>query len=272
MELKDKNKLLWKVTEKYFYDLIEENKDKLGKYKLDWFFEGDNKDYKSISDVYDRLLHSSQNYQHMPNTIKYEQNKAKIKKILFDFDLNKIASLNPKELYYVFRDEFNVNSKDTRFNAWLKYSHSAIDSAKFLKEFKNLKDFENFVKMFNYNIHTRVALPLLIDEKINGIGFALACDFLKELGFTSYSKPDVHIKDVFSALELSGTDNLSVFEAVDRMATDNDETPYKIDKIIWTICSGDFYFANGRKGVKIGPHKKQLIKMLKSKLKETKEK
>ena len=86
--------------------------------------------------------------------------------------------------------------------------------------------------MFDYNIHTRVALPLLIDEKINGIGFALACDFLKELGFTSYSKPDVHIKDVFSALDLSGTDNLSVFEAVDRMATDNGETPYKIDKVI----------------------------------------
>ena len=53
----------------------------------------------------------------MPNTIKYEQNKTKIKKILFDFDLNKIALLNPKELYYVFRDEFNVSSKDTRFNA-----------------------------------------------------------------------------------------------------------------------------------------------------------
>ena len=35
MELKQKNKLIWEFTEDYFKQLIEENKDKLGKYKLD---------------------------------------------------------------------------------------------------------------------------------------------------------------------------------------------------------------------------------------------
>ncbi len=31
--------------------------------------------------------------------------------------------------------------------------------------------FEEFVLLFDYNVHTRMALPLLISKKINGIGF-----------------------------------------------------------------------------------------------------
>ncbi|NCD05852.1 MAG: hypothetical protein EOL97_07010 [Spirochaetia bacterium] len=57
--------------------------------------------------------------------------------------------------------------------------------------------------MFEYNLQTKIALPLLISKKISGIGFALACDFLKELGFTDYSKPDVHIVAVLTSLQFS---------------------------------------------------------------------
>ena len=70
--------------------------------------------------------------------------------------------------------------------------------------------------------------------------------FLKELGFTRYPKPDVHLKEVFSKLGLSDNDPISTFEAIVRMSDickDIDEfvTPYKVDKIIWLICSGKYY-------------------------------
>lgn len=60
-----------------------------------------------------------------------------------------------------------------------------------------------FVSRFDYNISTRMALPLLISTKISGVGFALACDTLKELGFTNYPKPDVHMMDaVYQSMNL----------------------------------------------------------------------
>ena len=81
-----------------------------------------------------------------------------------------------------------------------------------------MSNFVKFVSRFNYNISTRMALPLLISTKTSGIGFALACGTLKELGFTNYPKPDVHMLDVFSALGLSVHEPISTFEAIVRMS------------------------------------------------------
>lgn len=82
-----------------------------------------------------------------------------------------------------------------------------------------------------------MALLLLISTKISGIGFTLACDCLKELGYINYPKPDVHWIDVFNGPGLSENNPVSVFEAIVRMSDDCrtiDETitPYKIDKIM----------------------------------------
>jgi thermostable 8-oxoguanine DNA glycosylase len=41
---------------------------------------------------------------------------------------------------------------------------------------------------------------MLISREVKGIGFPLACDFLKEMGFTGFAKPDVHIKTIFKAV------------------------------------------------------------------------
>ena len=138
-----------------------------------------------------------------------------------------------------------------------------MDAANFMSNFKDIEDFKSFVTQFDYNLPTRIALPLLISTKISGIGFALACDFLKELGYTSYPKPDVHLIQVFVGAGLSSNDPISVFEAIVRMAEDCKDidlevTPYKIDKIIWLICSGRFYLDD----INIGRHKEELISLI----------
>lgn len=243
MTIKEKNQVVYQLAYNYLIDILP---NKLNADKLQKYFSGDRRDFSSLADVYEQLIYSAQNYQRMPNVIKFTERKEKIKSILCEYDLTKITTYNIEDLYQVFRKEFNVTSEDSKRNSWHKWSKSIIDAAKFMSDFENISDFKTFVNQFDYNLPSRMALPLLISTKISGIGFALACDFLKELGYVNYPKPDVHLIDVFNRLGLSERNPVSVFEAIVKMSDDCKEidksiTPYKIDKIIWLICSGNFY-------------------------------
>ncbi len=61
---------------------------------------------------------------------------------------------------------------------------------------------------------------MLIDAEVQGVGFPLACDFLKELGFANYGKPDVHIIEIFEAsgLVAKGATNYQILKAISRIA------------------------------------------------------
>ncbi len=122
---------------------------------------------------------------------------------------------------------------------------------------------------FDEEERARPALPMLLAQEIEGFGFVLACDFFKGLGYENFSKPDVHVKDIFWAIGLSpwGTSDYEVFKAVARVARNVNVTPYNVDKLFWLIGSGNFYEDpdignNGR----IGGHKKAFIEIACSKL------
>ena len=77
------------------------------------------------------------------------------------------------------------------------------------------------------------------------MGFAIACNWLKELGYYKYAKPDTHIKDVCLALNLiQNNDDISCFEAIIKVANAAGIDAYKVDKVWWLICSGNFYRYN----------------------------
>jgi len=256
---KEKNQVVYRLAYNYLLDILPNqlNSDDLQKY-----FIGDRRDFSSLADVYEQLIQSAQNYQSMPNVIKFTERKEKIRTILGEYNFAEIATYDIEDLYQIFRKEFNVTSEDSNRNSWHKWSKSIIDAAKFMCDFENVDDFETFVNRFDYNLPTRMALPLLISTKISGIGFALACDCLKELGYVNYPKPDVHLIDVFNGLGLSEKNPISVFEAIVRMSDDckvidGSITPYKIDKVIWLICSGRFY----QDEIMIGRHKDDFIMM-----------
>lgn len=114
------------------------------------------------------------------------------------------------------------------------------------------------------------AFGILFDKKKNkgvipGLGPALACDFLKECGCLWLSKPDTHLSKVFAESGIY-TDGKNVktykvltfdravefceqmFEfaaAVRKEKNDESITPYKIDKMIWLMCTGNFYLEEG---------------------------
>lgn len=261
-----KQKMLRTYELAYSY-LVNMLPDGLSEVDLQKYFVGDRRNFVSVNDIYEQLIYSAQNYQGMPNVIKYDQRREQIKRILKNFDLKQIRKLDVEQLYYKFRKAFKVTSRDTKQNSWRKWSKSCIESADFMSVFNDADDFRNFAKQFNYNKLAKMALPLLISTKISGIGFSLACDCLKELGFLDYPKPDVHLIEVYSQLGLSKKDPISVFEAIVDMAEfckeiDPDVTPYKIDKIMWLICSGKFYLD----GISIGKHKEDFINVMRGDL------
>lgn len=252
----DKELLIYNLAREYLDRIKPEGID------LEKYYLGDSRDFSSLKDIYIQFIRSAQNYQRMPNVIKFDERKDKIASLAYDFDYQQLKNISADDLYQLFRQKFKVGGADNSFNSWLKWSKSIIDSAKFISDFSDVKDFVEFVKRFDYNVSTRMALPLLISQKISGIGFALACDTLKELGFTNYPKPDDHLMDVFSAVGLSEHNQISTFEAIVRMSDkckdiDKEVSPYKVDKVFWLICSGRFYLEKSE--IKIGRNKKQFI-------------
>ena len=219
-----------------------------------------NSNAKTLEGVFRRFIMSAQNYQAMPKIIKFSEREDEIREILHGYDINAIKDMNYDDLYFCFRNRFNVTSADTKRNTWYKWSRSIIDSAKFLSDFKSYEDFNNFVLMFSKEERTSIALPLLLSMKIKGIGFALSCDLLKELGYQDYPKPDVHLNDVFSQIGLSDGTDISTFDAVRQMAKDTNKTPYVVDKVFWLICSGFYYLEEPE--LRIKSHKNDIINLI----------
>ena len=95
----------------------------------------------------------------------------------------------------------------------------------------------------------------MISTEIDGIGFPLACDFLKEIGCLEYGKPDVHVKKILAGLgfiekkyKSTPKADYETFKILNRIAESNQTTAFEVDKLIWLIGSGRFY----NSGISIG--------------------
>ncbi len=238
MTAAEKNRRIYGFAKEYLLSHLPEG---LSEADLAKYYKGDSIGAKNLRDVFIVFVQSAQQYQRMPKVIQFVERRSEIERILQGFDYKAVSKMDEMELYNRFRDRFKITSKDSKMNSWYKWSCAVIDSAKFVNGFKDLAGFNAFVKRFDYNSDTRMALPLLISTKIRGVGFALACNALKELGYLEYPKPDVHMMDICEELGLSSRSPYEVFEAIVKMAADNDVTPYEVDKVLWLICSGRYY-------------------------------
>jgi hypothetical protein len=83
-----------------------------------------------------------------------------------------------------------------------------------------------------------------IDEKVSGLGHALILDFLKELGFTRFVKPDIHTIDLYHKIAQVEKIDAGYFFTISflrQLADEVDQTPYSLDRMFWLIGSGNFY-------------------------------
>lgn len=155
---------------------------------------------------------------------------------------------------------------------WPHYCQTIISAANFIEQFPSASDFFNWVDFFDKDDRARASLPMLLGQEIEGFGFALSCDFLKEMGYVNFPKPDVHLRDIFTALILcpDKPNDYQLFKAVIRVADHAGVSAYDADKVFWLIGSGYFYndYQIGNQG-RVGSRKKEFIKYAKPLLEET---
>lgn len=211
-----------------------------------------------------RLCSSLQNSRMMHNSIKFNdvtapEYRSAVETVMCGFDTKNAAIKysNWTEIYdaMISADIFDNGIRENKETNWEKYCRGLYDGLQFLTS----GDGENKIKEL-------VSAPALTDAEIGkinvisneiyGLGFALTCDWLKECGCVWLAKPDVHINGVIMHQKdvdrIKDKDVLhemfSWAEIVKNSGTDSGATAYKLDKIIWLLCTGDFYLDGKRTG------------------------
>ncbi|MFA5364589.1 MAG: hypothetical protein WC325_05340 [Candidatus Bathyarchaeia archaeon] len=240
-------KMIFIMAEKYLLSFEGIDHDILNNHLDEWKDSAP----ESMEDLFFGMLDSIKNRQGMPNFIGEIE---ELRSVLHDFDVNTIIEEYADDWELLFRRVQNQCHPPGRMeiqkpkNSWVQFCKSILSGAKFLSQFSNVTEFNTFVERFYLNEYTRVALPLLLQKEIFGLGFALACDFLKENGYPEYCKPDVHIKSIFTGLGISKSDSdYEVFKDIIRFSKAINELPYKVDKMFWLVGSGKFYLDNIQK-------------------------
>ncbi len=213
----------------------------------------------TIEKIFERMVGSMQNRSMMPNVIKFWQENgsvnAKHKEILCDFKPSEILKkyADAEALFNAFEDKGLVNQEHPKlFKQWSK---SIVSGAGFMCEFKDLADLKNAFDAFQQNGLMKDALPAVLSYKIDGFGFTLACDFLKEIGY-DYPKPDTYIKAIVKKMTrqeevkeyTAYKEILKIAEKIKRLKKVDEQYHfvYKLDKILWLIGSGMFYKNNAK--------------------------
>lgn len=126
---------------------------------------------------------------------------------------------------------------------WPKYCKTVLSAATFFGQFENCEDFYSWANHLYDDYRSKAALPMILAAEIDGIGYALACDFLKELGFVEYGKPDVHVTEIFVGIGLcpKGASPYQVQKVITQVARASGVSSYNVDKVFWLIGSGKFY-------------------------------
>ncbi|MFA5422977.1 MAG: hypothetical protein WC374_03900 [Phycisphaerae bacterium] len=270
--LKEKDVVIYKLGNTFLHDILQKSDEKDAQI-LQKYWQPD-EPATNLNQAYERLLNSVKNRNRMPSFINSIIGNIKgLESILDQFDPHRIsdkysASSDWKKLSDHIIKELGIEKKlnTTNRGLWPKFCQAAISGARFLSGFKDYREFSSWLSIFNKDETTRASLALLISCEIDGFGFALACDFIMELGHCNLSenfgKPDVHLKSIFNELKLCESKNglradYEVFKAIQRIAKNNNQTPYKVDRLFWLIGSGNFYLDNKPS---LGRHKKEFIK------------
>jgi hypothetical protein len=200
--------------------------------------------------VYLGMLRSLQSPQAMPRVIGGSVGGVeRLGAVLFDFDPARVAAAYSADadscarMFAEIKEKLSPTGKlrDAPNSTWPKYCKAAASGAAFLARFDDASSFYRWVEAHDIDVEQRIEAAAEIEKHVYGMGFALAGDFLKGLGFHNFSKPDVHLKDIFPAARLSSsTRDRDLFRAISRIASNAGASPYAVDMLFWLVGSGDF--------------------------------
>lgn len=228
--------------------------------------------------IYQRILESAQNANMKAGVIgRSIGGVERLSVVLADFNAKAVLDKYADDSKAVLDDiveQLKPNGviRRTSRSIWPHYCQTILSAANFIEQFSSASDFFNWVDFFNRDDRARASLPMLLSREIEGFGFALSCDFLKEMGYVNFPKPDVHLRDIFTALRLcpEKTDDYQLFKAVIRVANHAGVSAYNADKVFWLIGSGYFYADPhlGNEG-RVGSRKKEFIEYARPLLERT---
>lgn len=224
----------------------------------------------TLEELYLSLLVSAQNANMKASVIGGSIGGVeRLALVLFDFNPKKVFDAygaNSDLLLSHIEDKLKPFGKIRKKpkSIWPKYSRTILSASQFFMQFASGGEFYDWVNHYYKDKKSIAALPMILAEEIYGIGYPLACDFLKELGFVNYGKPDVHIIDIFEGLGLCRQDAspYEIQKIIVQIAEAKGVSAYNVDKLFWLIGSGKFYDHPeiGKKG-KIGRNKERFIKL-----------
>jgi hypothetical protein len=222
--------------------------------------------------IYKRILESAQNANMKAGVIgRSIGGVERLSAVLADFNAKAVLDKYADDSEAVLDDivaQLKPNGvvRRTSRSIWPHYCQTIISAANFIEQFSSAADFFSWVDFFDKDDRARASLPMLLSREIEGFGFALSCDFLKEMDYVNFPKPDVHLRDIFTALSLcpEKTDDYQLFKAVIRVANHSGVSAYNADKVFWLIGSGYFYADPhlGNEG-RVGSRKKEFIEYAK---------
>lgn len=243
-------------------------------------------EYKNCNDIFRRLLISGQNRNRMPKVINFMGREEKFKEILCGngaekFSYKKILQsfcndtqnkdkaanilLNKfKENFKIKENTTEADDKQKKYKSlWHQYALFIIDAALFMEEICEDADITEGIdencqlEKFKASLDAKASkkfsgkykLQDYIASEISGIGFTLACDFLKEIGYP-IAKPDTHVKKFmqkYCGKEMSEQEIIDEFNKLSQCVPNKDNEieienkQYALDKLIWLCCSGNYY-------------------------------
>ena len=222
--------------------------------------------------IYQRILESAQNANMKAGVIGGAIGGVeKLSLVLEDFNPKAVVAKYVSDWEAVLDDvveklEPRGEIRRTPRSIWPHYCQTIFSAANFVEQFSSASDFFGWVDFFDKDDRARASLPMLLSREIEGFGFALSCDFLKEMGYVNFPKPDVHLRDIFTSLGLckDKLDDYQLFKAVIRVASHAGVSAYNADKVFWLIGSGYFYsdLHIGNQG-RVGSRKREFIEYAK---------
>ena len=238
---------------------------------------------KDLTQVFAQIAGHAQNATMISSIVKFEKNIGFLKEKLCGFDVEKFLETYPafddkqkrestiNEIVEALRYNEQTNkglkwdsSKSEKKDSLMKrYANTLLDAAVYLSKFDDREQFRTTL-INNYKEKGYIEAISDFRKNINhGFSIALTCDFLKEFdeAFCDLPKPDVHIQDTLCVLKnfKKGSSDKKQFECIKLMQELTEEinkgleekkkdkiTVYKLDKMIWLICSQKFYLDEDR--------------------------
>ena len=190
----------------------------------------------SLDEAFERGVASvnDNNKRTMANSIAYfnPARKAVIDKVLCDLKLDEVVKKYGDDVERLWHDLCSqcVNSTQIIGGAWYKFAKNIITLALYLSQFRDIDElYAEFEKAVSSE--EKIKLINTVSVQVSQWGFAMASNWIKDMGMTGYCKPDQHVRAIIDGIYQTGEDEKAVFEkAVDVANHCN------VSALNWTDC------------------------------------